>query len=235
MRQSRAHDDERRAELGQLVAGGAERGDVLGADVLHLVDEDGDAGADVGGDRRRVAEQLDQVDLDVAGVGASAAGRHVDAGLPAVAQLGRRAAAPGGSGALRERLEYAEERVDPVRGAVPGRQFADRHVQRGGDRPAQRLVRPGLDLAGAPEVVDRLGAQRVEQDRLAHSPQAGEHQAAFGATAGDPFQHHVEDVQFPPPPGEFGRALAGARCVRVADRIHGSHSIGFSSDQARCA
>ena len=71
------------------------RGDVVGLDVLHLVDEQGDAAADVGGDAGGVAEQLDQVDLHVAGVGAAGRGRDVDAGLPAVADLrvGRRPAA----------------------------------------------------------------------------------------------------------------------------------------------
>ena len=37
----------------------------------------------------------------------------------------------------------------------------------------------------------------------------------------------------PPAPGQFGRALAGAGGVRVADRIHESHSIGPSSWEAR--
>ena len=122
--------------------------------------------------------------------------------------------------AQRERLEHAEELVDPVGRAVPRRQLADRHVQRGGDRPAQRLVRPGLDLAGAPEPADRLRAQRVEQHRLADAAQPGEHQAALGPAAGDPFQHDVEDVQLAVAAGQLGRALAGAGRVRVADRIH---------------
>jgi hypothetical protein len=100
-------------------------------------------------------------------------------------------------------------------------ELADRHVQGGGDRAAQRLVRPRLDLAGAPEPADRRRPQRVEQHRLAHAPQAGEHQAAFRAAAGDPFQHHVEGVQLAPASGQLRRALAGAGSVRVAHRIHG--------------
>ncbi len=71
------------------------------------------------------------------------------------------------------------------------------------------------------------GPQRVEQHGLAHAAQPGEHQAALGPAARDALQHHVEGVQLPPPPGELGRALAGAGRVRVADRIHESHSIGF--------
>ncbi len=142
-------------------------------------------------------------------------------------------AAPGRGAPLGERLEHPEEGVDPVRCPVPGGEFPDGHVQGGGDRPAQRLFRAGFDLAAAPEAVDRLGAQGVEQDRLADPAQPGEHQAALRATPGDPFQHDVEDVQLPPPPGELGWALAGARGVRVADRIHESQSIGPSSRGAR--
>ncbi|BCJ59479.1 hypothetical protein Jiend_29010 [Micromonospora endophytica] len=114
-----------------------------------------------------------------------------------------------------------------MRGA--GGEFPDGHVQGGGDRAAQRLVGPGFDLAAAPEPVDGLRAQGVEQDGLADAPQSGEHQAPLRAAAGDPFQHDVEDVQFPPPPGQLGWALAGARSVRVADRIHVSQSIGPSN------
>ena len=87
-----ADDDQRRALLGQLVAGGADGRDVVGLHVLHLVDEQRDAAADVGGHAGGVAEQLDQVDLHVAGVGPAGGGGDVDARLPAVAHLrvGRR-------------------------------------------------------------------------------------------------------------------------------------------------
>jgi hypothetical protein len=86
-------------------------------------------GAHVGGQRRGVGEQLDQVDLDVAGVGAAPGGRHVDAGRPAVAELGR-----GVVGPQRERLQHRQHLVDPLGIAVVRGQLADRHVQRGGDR-----------------------------------------------------------------------------------------------------
>jgi hypothetical protein len=94
-------------------------------------------------------------------------------------------------------------------------------VQRGGDRAAQRLVRPGLDLAGAPEPADRGRAERVEQDGLADSAQTGQDQAAFGAATGDPLQDDVEGVQLTAASGQFRRPLAGTGRVRVADRIHG--------------
>ena len=70
------------------------RRDVVGLHVLHLVDEQRDAAADVGGHAGGVAEQLDEVDLHVAGVGPAGRGGHVDAGLPAVAHLARRPASP---------------------------------------------------------------------------------------------------------------------------------------------
>src|SRR3954452_16846631 len=46
MGETRADDDQRRTLLRQLVAGGADRRDVVGLDVLHLVDEQGDPVAD---------------------------------------------------------------------------------------------------------------------------------------------------------------------------------------------
>jgi hypothetical protein len=94
VRQARADDDQRQPLLRDLVAGRAEGRDVVRADVLHLVEEDRDSTAAVGGQPRDVREQLDQVDLDVARVGAAGQRRDVDAGLPAVAQLAVRAGVP---------------------------------------------------------------------------------------------------------------------------------------------
>ena len=59
------HDDDREPGLGDLVARRAQGRDVVGAEVLHLVDEHGDAAAGVGGEAAEVGEQLDEVDLDV--------------------------------------------------------------------------------------------------------------------------------------------------------------------------
>ena len=60
-----------------------------------------------------VAEQLDQVDLHVAGVGPAGGGGHVDAGLPAVADLGV-GRLPQGEG-----LEDAEHLLDRLLVPVP--------------------------------------------------------------------------------------------------------------------
>ena len=70
------------------MAGGAHGGDVIGGEVLHLVDEDRHTLADVGGQPAHVGEQLDEVDLDVTGVGAAGHGRGVDARVPPLPQLG---------------------------------------------------------------------------------------------------------------------------------------------------
>ena len=53
VRQPGADDDQRQPGLADLVAGGAERGDVVGPEVLHLVDEDRDPASPVGGEARR--------------------------------------------------------------------------------------------------------------------------------------------------------------------------------------
>ena len=205
------------------MAGGTQGRDVVGAEVLHLVDEDGDAAAGVGGRAAEVGQQLDEVDLDVAGVGASGHGRHRDAGVPPVAQLRGPAPGPAGRLALGERLDDAE-RV--VAGATCRAQLAHRLVHRRREGAAQRLVRPGLELAGAPAGAHRGRAQRVEQHGLADPAQPGEHDRALGAAAGHPLEHDVEGVELLVAPGELGRALAGAGGVRVPDRVHDRRVYG---------
>ena len=109
------------------------------------------------------------------------------------------------------------------------RQLAQRHVQGRGDRPAQRLVGAGLDLAGAPAPGDRRGAQLVEQHGLADAAQPGEHQRALRPAARDPLEDDVEGRQLGVPAGELGRALAGAGGVGVPDGIHVEHRMAVSS------
>jgi hypothetical protein len=205
------------------VAGGTQRRDVVGLQVLHLVDEDRDAGAHVGGQRRDLGEQLDEVDLDVAGVGPAAACGHVDPRLPAVAQLGALRGR-----ALREGLEDAEGLVDPLGILVPHRQVADRPVQGGGQRAPQLGLRAGLDLARPPPGPDRHRPQLAEQHRLAHAAQTGEHEAALRPAARHPFEHDLERVDLAVPPGQLGGPLTGAGGERVAHRVHASHGIDVS-------
>jgi hypothetical protein len=163
------------------------------------------------------AEQLGQVDLQVTGVGAAPDRRHVDAQVRGERALGGLRVAGG------EGLEHAEELLDPVRRPVPRRQFPDRHVQGARDRPADRLLRPRLDLAGAPQPLQRHGPERVQQDGLAHPAQPGQHHAALRPAAGDPFQHDLELAELTVSAGQLGRALPGAGRVRVPHRVH---SIG---------
>jgi len=213
VRQAGADDDDRQARLAQLVAGRAERRDVVGTEVLHLVDEDTDALADVGGQSPDVGEELDEVDLDVAGVGSPPHGWHVDAGAPLVLQLRRRAGV-----AVREGLDDAQHVVDRLLVAMA--ELAHRLVQGAAQRPAQSLAGPRLELAGAPALAYGGPAQRVEQHRLADPAQSGEHEAALGTTLGDPLEDDVEGGQLLVTTGELGRALARARGVRIANRVH---------------
>ena len=183
--------------------------------VLHLVDEQGDADAQVGGDRGGVGEQLGQVDLEVARVGPAAGGGHVDAELGADrGSLGRLRVAQ------RERLEHAEEVVDPVRRAVPGRELADRHVQRARDRAADGLVGPRLELARSPQALQCHRPERVEQHGLADAAQAGEHHGPLGPGPGHSLEYHLELADLPVSPGELRRPLPGTGRVGVPYGVH---------------
>jgi hypothetical protein len=216
VRQSGADHDERRALLGQLVAGRAQRRDIVGQQVLHLVDEDRDALAGVGGQSRDIAQQLDQVDLDVPRVGPPADHRHVDARLPPR----RRLAGPlrGRGLALREGLQHAED--VPLTVLVRAGQLADRQVQRRRQRMPQRLVGPGLELAGTPTATYSRAAHRVEQHRLADAAQSDQHDGPFRAAPRHAFEHHVERLQLGIASGQLGRTLPRTGGVRIADRIH---------------
>ena len=167
VREPGADDDEGRALLADLVAGAAQGAELGPGDVLHLVDEQGDADAQVAGEGRHVGEQLDQVQLEVAGVRASLGGDDVGGWLPAVLAGARLAVLE--LGAQRERLQYAGHLVDPVGVAVPVGQLADSRMHGLGERKPQRLVGARLELAGAPGALYGEAAQRVEKYRLAHA------------------------------------------------------------------
>ena len=159
-------------------------------------------------------KQLDEVDLDVAGVGPSGDGRHVDARAATCS----RSLAPGRGVAQREGLDDAEHVVDVLAPRVA--ELAHGLVRGRGERSAQPLVGARLELAGAPVGPHGRPAQRVEQHGLADAAQAGQHDRALGATAGDALEHDVEGAQLLVTAGELGRALARARGVRVRDRVH---------------
>ena len=190
--------------------------DVGGSEVLHLVDEDGNSDADIGGKGRGVEQQFDEVDLDIAGVGAARSGRYVDAWLPPLPH------ALVGSRAQRECLEHPQELVDSLRVSVRGRDTADRHVQRRRQWPAELLIGPRLDLPGTPSSGDCGRTQLVQQNRLPDAPQPRQYDAAFGSAAGDPFEDDVEGVELLLSAGEFWWALACAGSVRVTHGVHGA-------------
>ena len=171
----------------------------------------------------RSVKQLDQVDLDVAGVGPAPHGRRVDAGVPAVAELGTRARV-----ALGEGPDHAEDVGDRVLVGVP--ELADGLVQRRGERPSQPLVGPGLELPGPPATAYGGRAHGVEQHGLADAAESGQDDAALRAPVRDPLQHDVERRQLRAPAGELGRPLAGAGRVRVADRVHARTVSGSLAD-----
>ena len=110
--------------------------------------------------------------------------------------------------------------VDPLGVAVAVGDLADGGVHGLGERQPQRLVGPGLDLAGAPGALDGEAAQRVQQHGLADAAQPGEHHAAVGPAGGDPLEGDLELPQLAVAAGELGRALPGAGRVGVPDRVH---------------
>ena len=119
-----------------------------------------------------------------------------------------------------EGLEHAEEVLDAVGRPVPWRKFADRHMQRARYRPPDRLIRPGLDLAGSPQPPDSHRPERVEQHRLPDAPQPGQHHAALGPTTGDALEHHLELADLTIATGELRRALPSAWSIGIAYRVH---------------
>src|SRR5690606_17654678 len=135
-----------------------------------------------------------------------------DAGVPPVAEF-----RPGTGIALDERLDHSQ---GVLAGSARRAELADRLMQRGGEGPAQGLVRSRLELAGAPPGAHRRGPQGAEEDGLAHPAQTREDDGPFRPPTRHPFQHDVEGVELLVPAGELGRTLAGAGRIRVANRIH---------------
>ena len=57
-----SYDDERQPALADLVTGRTQGGDIVGSEVLHLVDEDRHPLADICGQTADIGQQLDQID-----------------------------------------------------------------------------------------------------------------------------------------------------------------------------
>ena len=225
MREPGADDDQRQPPLADLVCRRTQRGHVLGRKVLHLVEEQRDPAAGVAGETGEIREELDEVDLDVAGVRAPRDQRDVDPGLPA---LGHPSRAPARARAKRERLEHPQH-VPHAVVAAGHAELANGQVQGRGQGTAQRTGRAGLELAGPPPAPDGGRAHRVEQDRLADAPQAGEDHASLRPPAGDPLEGDLERLQLLIAPGQLRRPLPGPRSVGIAHRIHPNDAIRLSS------
>ena len=103
---------------------------------------------------------------------------------------------------------------------MPRRDLADRHVHRGGDRAPDRLLGPGLDLAGPPQSLQCHRPERVQQHRLADPAQPGEHHAALRAAAGHALEHDFKLPDFPVAAGQLRWPLTGSGSVGVAHRVH---------------
>jgi len=141
--QSGSDDDDGQAALADLVARRTQGGDVVRCQVLHLVDEDRHTLAEICSEAADVGQQLDQVDLDVPGVGPPRHRGHVDPGVPAIADPRGRLYLT-----LREGLDDTQDVVDLL--SLGMTELAHRDVKGGADRSSKPLVRARLELAGAP-------------------------------------------------------------------------------------
>jgi hypothetical protein len=99
-------------------------------------------------------------------------------------------------------------------------------VQGAADRPADRLIRPGLDLPSPPQALDRHRPERIQQHSLAYAAQPGQDHAAFWPATGNALEHDLELSELPVPPGKLRGALAGSRRVRISHWIHGIAAYG---------
>src|SRR5690606_5605997 len=133
--------------------------------------------------------EFGEVELEVAGVGAATGRRNLVRRTPphALARLRR--------GLQRERLQDAEEAVDPFRIAVPRSQLPRRRVHRLRHRQPDRTVGPGLGAAGRGHAARR---------------------AAVGAPLEDPCELAYLAVAS----GELGRSLPGAGRVGIPYGVH---------------
>ena len=202
----------------------AKRRNVLRRQILHLVDEDRHANANVRSKAGHIGQQLQQVDLHVTGIGAAGARRPVDRWRPALDELPAARV-----GAQSEGLQRGQHLTHSIWRTMPYRQLAHGCVQRSSERPAQARVRPGLHLSGAPSAVQRLGSQRIEQHRLPYPAQPSQHQAALRSAPFHALQRDVEGGQLSVATGQLRWALAGTRGVRVPHRVHVSERISLYS------
>ena len=111
VRQAGAGHGHREAQPVRLVGRPGHGGDVGQRELLGLVDQQEDSGAQAGGGLAQVDQQLGQVQLEIPRVGPARFG--IDGDPEAHGPVGRRL--------QRERLEHPQRFAEPVRGLVPQR------------------------------------------------------------------------------------------------------------------
>jgi hypothetical protein len=97
----------------------------------------------------------------------------------------------------------------------------------GGKRPKGTST-SGFDLPHDPASPLRLGPKLVDEHRLAHSPQAGEDQAAFGTSLLDAGDEDLEPTHLVSSARQLGGSTPGAWGVRVEERVHCYEEIDSS-------
>ena len=189
------------------------------ADVVELVDGDEDPGLVVAGHLAELHEQPGQIGGQVAGVGRTVHGVHVDAELGSVGELDA------------EGLQDPEGPEDPLADASLGVHGQEHPAEGGGQTRGQVAVLGHLDVLV--EVAPGLGQvlELVEQDGLSHAPQTGEHLAPPVAAEQEALEGDVHGLDLPLPADQGRWTGAGPGAVGVPDRVHGQSllvSDGYS-------
>ena len=220
----------RQPGLADLVAGRAQRGDVVGAEVLHLVDEDRRCPCPTSAASPPTSVSSSTRSISMSPESARPRDRgHVDAGAPAAPA----ACASGAGVALGEGPDHAQHVVDAVRLRWPSSRTAWCRALGSGRRSHWSGRASSLPVPQRLRTAGR--AQRVEQHGLADPAQPGQHQrCARGGPAATRSRTTSNGAQLLVAAGELGRALAGAGGVGVPDRVHDRTLSAISSRSLDC-
>ena len=218
-RQPGADERDRQLLLRELVEGHAERAHRHRLEVLHLVDEVDDALAAGARGLADLDEQLGQVVLDVAAVGAAGDRRRRRCELEAA----RRGHV--------ERLQHAERPLHAVLDRLLAAEAAQQPVRHAADRGAEVGRRADLDHAGAvPAALDRELLELEQQHGLADAAQARVDEAAALLARLEPREQRVEALHVVVAAGEERRHRPGAGAVGVGRprELHDQRSLAVA-------